>query len=833
MELNKRYYNHKGVDLKSSDLIRQAEFASDMLNCQYTDGGSVEKRPGFQGHAASAGGYGTWTYQRVLPTTGTADFRVVTVDQNLHELKTVNLTITYGGADPTCILSIFLDTETSEYRCQILEGAVLVLNSNINVGFDEATTKTLAQLAVEINAISGFTAVVTGDSSTPAAFLKIVREYNLNEDPFVGIAKYWMTVNTPTTNPLAAYYANRYNADHENVSAVQVNNVIYFGSGFNETMKYDGQNFYRAGLPNVASGVAALGGAGAITGTNYTYKIQYTQYDAAGNIIEGNLFTSNNLAAAAAQSINLTIANIQASTGFNTNGAIVNGAQVGVTEIIVDSGHTMKAGDTAYFFDGASSSYVSRTVLSTDVTRVTVSGANVNVADNAVISNNLRITIWRSKSSGATPTLFYLVADIPNNSFAATQVFNDNLADASLGELLLTPLTDRSPPPKGRYVSQWNGIMMIGGVAATPTNLYFSDVDGPEYFPNNSNALLIEPGNGDIIAGIAPNNEVFTVHGNQSFTVITGDITTGQIRVETKARDSGCVAHATLQDIDGILAWLSPQGPRQSSGGQLPIPLGAAIDESESNQASRIDPAFNNAGRPPTETFVLKRAVGFTDPQRDKYLIFVPCETDTGSVTYSNSNSRVFAYDRVRDAWLIWSGYDLSGGITYLDTELYFVERRFSTFLSSVQSVLYRRHNLVDAFDYADNTLAISGDYSPQWEALGQPSVLKSPLNIRIFSLEAVANNQFNLTIEQEINYQTDSSISSFDMSVSGGGYGVTPYGIDAYGDPLQDAFLHPLARSRIRAIRPRFKNSTIHENISITGWEIEFSTPYSPEFKP
>lgn len=836
MELNKRYYNHKGVDLKSSELIRPPEYASDMLNAQYTEGGALEKRPGYQGHALSAGGYGTWTYQRVHPMTGVADPRVVTVDANLWELHTATLTVTYAGADPTAVISIFFDIATTAYRVQILEGTVMILDTTTNVGFDEASPKTLAQLAVQINALTGFSATVTGLTSTPAAFLKIVREHDLNNDgPLIDDAKYWVMVNTPTSNPLSLYYANRFQPDHENVSTIQTNNVIYFGSGFSETMKYDGQNFYRAGLPNVGTVSSALV-AGAVTGNNYVHKIQYANYDAAGNIIEGNL-ASTVVQNAVANSFNLTIPQIEDSTGFNTNCAIVNGIQAGVTTITVDDGtggpHTLQVGDTAYFFDGVATAYTTRLVTARTPTTITIAGAPVNVADNSVISNNLRIIIWRSKSSGATPAAFFFVDEIPNNSFVASVVYNDNLIDSALGELLLTPVTDRSPPPKGRYVSQWNGIMIVGGNMESPTSLYYSDVDGPEFFPNDSNQLFIEPGNGDVITGIAANNEVFTVHGNQSFTAITGDITTGQIRVETKARDAGCVAHATLVDIDGVLCWLSPQGPRQSSGGQVPIPLGAAIDESESNQASRIDPVFDNSGRPEPLKVRGKRALGFNDTVNDKYLLFVPKEDGDNSLRYPNLNSRVYVYDRVRDAWLIWSNYNIAGGITYLGTELYLVERRYSTFSSTVQSILYRRLDLLDAYDYADNTTGIACDYSPQWEALGQPSVLKDPLKIRVFSLEAVANNQFTLTIEQEINYQTDSAIATFDMQIAGGGYGYSPYGETAYSDPAQDAAFHSLGRSRIRSVRPRFKNNVIHENISVTGWEIEFATPFREEFKP
>lgn len=834
MQLTKRFYNHKGLDLKSSDLIRPAEYASGMLNAEYSDGGAIKKRVGYQGHASSCGYSGMWTYQRVDPDTGIGAPEVLCVDENLFGLVDAQISVTYAGANPTCEISIFLDSTTSLYRAQILEGTTLVLDYSLGKGFDETTPITLADLKTQIDAIANFSATITGSTTVPAAFIKTVRNFDLTAGAYTGIADYWVQIYSPTTDPFAAHFATRNDDDFENVSSIQINNVIYFSNGIDEVYKYDGQNFYRAGLPTPASFSVGLS-AGAVTGSNYIHKIQYFQIDASGNFIEGNI-TSSTAQNAAAQQFDITVPNILAASGFNTNCAVVNGLQSGVTTITVDNGsggaHTLQVGDTAYFYDGVSTAYVTRTVTARTNTSITISGAAVNVADNAVISNNLRILIWRSKSSATTPTAFYLVDEIPNNSFAATQSYTDNNIDSALGELLFPPATDRSPPPKGKYISQWNGQMCIAGSFESPTSFYYSDIDGPEYFPADSNQLFIEPGNGDIITGIAPNNEVFTIHGAVSFTVISGDISTGQIRVETRARDVGCVAHATIQDMDGVLGWLSPQGPRMSSGGQVPVPMGPAIDPSESNQASRIDPDFNNEGRSETEKYQFKRAVGFNYTSADKYLLFVPCESVEGGERYTNSNSRVYAYDRVRDAWLKWSNLDFSAGVCVFGDEFYFIERRYSEFESAVQHILYRRHNLSDAFDYADNVDPIDFDYSPQWEALGEPSVLKDCLAIRVFSVESVPNNQFDLTIEQENNFQADANVATFVVEISGGGYGNSAYGDDPYSDPTVDAFLHPMARSRLRATRPRFKNEVIHEAVLITGWELEFSTPYRPEFK-
>lgn len=832
-KFTKKYENHYGVDLKSSDLNRPEQFASYLLNSQHTAAGSPQKRKGFQAHAATSGGYGMWTYERRNPITGADEKEVLKIDQTLYKMASATLSIAYSGSATTCQVSVYLDPTLLTYQIMIVEGATTVLSTDLGIGFDEASPVTIATIATAINAIANFTATTAGTTTTPAAFLSIIRNYDIVQDGTLTLtAKSFSSVNTPIANPLSTYYSKRNNDDFENVSAVQIQNCMYFGSGWDYTMKYDGQNFYRAGIPEPISLTVALAGGGSVTGNNYLHVIRYIQYDNSGNIIEGNLFFSTSgVLNAAGQNFTLTIPNILAASGFNTNCALVNGNQVGITTITVtNSPHTMKVGDIAYFLDGVSGLYVERAVTAVTATTITIAGANVNVLNGAVISNNLRIGVYRNETAGSSPLAWQLVAEIPNNSFSATQTYTDSKTDAQLGEDLIEPATDRSPPPKGKYLANWNSIMVIGGKVDEPINLYYSDVENCEYFPADSNQLIIESGAQDTISGIAPNNEVFVVGGQRSFTVISGDVLTGQLRIETKSRDIGVSSHASMQELDGWLMWLSDKGPRYSTGGQIPLPLGP----SPANDAtSRIDPEFDNSGRISTEVYKLKRAVGFIDRVNQLYQVYVPAETSHSGTLAPNDNSKVYIYEKNRDAWLVWNNLNYAGGVCIFGTESYFSERRYSDFTSSVQSILYRRHNLEDAWDYADNNTFVDWDYSMGWEAFGEPNVLKTFLAVKTFFLEEIPNNTFTLTIKQEVNYESGAARATFDIIGSEGGYGITPYGTTPYGDPGNPPGTHSLARDRIKSMRLRFQNQNIHENVALTGWEIEAVRPYRAGFKP
>lgn len=828
----KRYDNHYGLDLKSDDLSRSIKFASLIKNAQYRKSGAIEKRPGFQAHAASVGGFGQFTYNRVDPVTGIEAPVEVTFNQTPYKLNFSTLNVTYVGSDATALLSIFFDTVSDEYRCQILEGSLTVLDMALGLGFDEASPVTISDLSVAIDALANFTSSVTGATTTPAAFLKITRDWDLASSggAFAGLAGYWTAINTTVTNPFSGYYAHRNDTDFENVSVVQLNNVLFCTNGYDEVHKYDGQTFYRAGVPNPPSLTSAVGAAGAITGNNYLWKAQIVQKDAVGNFIEGNWLVTTPIINLAAQRGTLTVGNVLAGTGFNTNGALVNGNQVGVTVITVtNSPHTMQVGDTAYFLDRSTGNYVERVVTARTATTITIAGAAVNVNNGDAISNNLRIVLYRSKTSGSTPTVFYVVNEIPNNSFAATQTYDDNKTDAQLGEQFIEPLTDRSPPPKGKYNSAFAGLHILAGDLMAPNTVYFSDVDGSEYFPNTgTNEFDVPTPKGEIISGLAPNNEVFAIFKDPGIVIVSGDLATGQIKVDHITSDIGCKAHATIKEVKGALCFLDSKGPYRMVGGQIPRPLGELVDPETQQVYGRLEPVFDQRGKTDAFRLNLKKAVAINHGLAEKYILFLPVDTSQFAAgNWASANSRVFAYDYSRDAWLEWNNLNMAGGLSVLGDELYWQERRYSDFTLGITNVMYRQLNLGDAWDYQDNDIAVDWDYGAQWETLDYPKVSKRFIRVGVYSLEEIPNNDFSVNVQTEVDFIKDAPKADFTLDLSGGGYGVAAYGTGPYGDPSESSPDHPLSRGRFGSLRLRFKNNTPQQNVVINGWELEIATPY------
>lgn len=835
----KRYENHYGLDLKSTDLNRDPKFASLILNAQYKKSGGIEKRPGFQFHAEHDDncGLGLFVYNKKNPTTGASEAEVVSVGVGASRLLFCELEVEYVGADPTAVLNLFFDPDEGEYYCQILEGSSLVVDEPLGLGYDENPSVTVADLAAIINATTNFNASATGDTTVSAAFLNIVRDHDLSSsgENVTMQAGYWQSINQTVTSPFDNFADSINDDDFELMTGVQIQNCLYLaGGGKDYVHKYDGQTLYRAGLPSVGSLTSVLGASTGFTGSKYLYAARVIQYDAAGNIFEGNITYTSNEIDTTDDKVNVTVGNILANSGFNTNCAIANGAQAGVTTILVDSGHTMKVGDTAYFYDGLSGAYVEREVIGKDTTHITIDGSAVNIADNAVISNNLRIGLYRSKTSSSTPTVWYHLVDLPNDSFNSTQVYVDSKADTALGEQLIEPLTDRSVPPLLRYISMFQNQMVGGGNPVAKSTLYWSDVDGCEYFPSSENSQNLDTIVGDDISGIFPNNEILAVFKDKSINLVSGTMADNKLRFDWSQGDVGCIAHHTIRDIQGNTCWLSDRGPYRMVAGQIPTPLGENKDG-----GGRVEPLFDQTGIAEESVYKLKRAFAINDRNSQKYIIHLPCESlSPDDDVYTNENSVLIAWDYAKGvsvgSWLMWDKLDFSSGAVLFGDEFYFMGRDYTSYFldPGIKRRLFRRLNLNDAWDYEDNHEAITWDYGTCWETAGDASVLKKFLKLRIYSADSTPNNEATLNVQTEADFISDSVKAEFDLDQSGSGYGDASYGDLPFGTPTQSLFEHKLGNGKFTSMRFRFHNAEHQQNVDIDAWETEIAAPYRPEFK-
>lgn len=444
------------------------------------------------------------------------------------------------------------------------------------------------------------------------------------------------------------------------------------------------------------------------------------------------------------------------------NVAIVDGDQSSINSITVQqnyplalNNHTIQLGDIVFFLD-SNGDFQRRNVTGVSATIITIDGIPVTISDltliasenqrtNAInlqvinpnpitlqssskISNNLRINIYRTRqgeSFGVNGKL-YLVASIPNNSFAGVQTFFDGIPDTELGRVFDNPDNIPNPPPISKYLKSFgNQLFYAGGERGNPENsdrVFFSAGNSPEWVSLAADFFNV-PNSDDDITGIGVSGSTLITTKNQSLWAATGNFLTGQIEVVQIAPGTniGCVAHATIASVGSLMYFTHTNGVYAITENQLfptdafgnPVPLSLAIDA-----------LFRETNFLPQTRYVLKRAVAINYTKDNQYLLFLPCEDSQSSIRTANANSIILAYDYQKKDWYTWINMNAAGGMVVIDDNLYFQERRYSGVDGNTAN-LYKQHRFYRLIDHADHAGAQRCEWRSSWEDLGQPEVRK------------------------------------------------------------------------------------------------------------
>jgi hypothetical protein len=318
-KLLRGFANFQGLDLRSSDLDRSPEFATEILNVDYRKTGAMTKRKGYQGKLTDRGGYGTSIYADLNITTGAITEKMVTVDDTLWIQSDENLTITYTGSE-TARCDMYYSPSESAFYLDLYDDNVLVLHTSLGVVVEELSFVTVSDLVTAINAVTDFSASGSGNTGSPAAFLGIKRDFEItaagNDISYTAWEEAVIPTNAPT--PFTAAQAAISNQDFENASFANINGVLYIATGYDAMYKFDGVRLYKAGLPEPVSAPTTALVAGSVTDTRkYQYTYEYT--DAKGNIIESEASDESITVSPAGQDVTVTVNNIQETTGFDTD----------------------------------------------------------------------------------------------------------------------------------------------------------------------------------------------------------------------------------------------------------------------------------------------------------------------------------------------------------------------------------------------------------------------------------------------------------------------------------------------------------------------------------
>lgn len=831
--------NWRGLDLRDPLLLIGRDYSPELLNIEITRAGNhITKRRGNKIVATkdSAPYLGIFAYLYTDPDTGGVLEEMIGIDEQLKRLTTNFMTVSYAGASVNANLTFTLNSTTNTWQIA-LDTAGVITTIDVGTGL-EAIPTDMTSLAASISGVAGYTATVTGDGTVPAAFLPLSISVDVKSAAQDFTYYTWTTINHTygATPPFDLYEAAKFDPAFQNATLVNYEDSVFIGTGYEFLHKYDGQTVYRAGLPEASPGSHTLSGGG-FTDTNIRYYYRYVQKDNRGRINHG-VFSDQIPAYPAtisptAQTVNLTVSNVLAGTGFNTNCAKVNGNQVAVTTIVVDNTNTLQIGDTAYFLDRSSSTYVERLITNRSATSITIDGAAVNVNDDDIISNNLRIEIVRTIAGGLS---LFEVVQIPNNSFSATQIYADSTGVTT--DEILEP--EFPPDPlllKPRYLAVHQGILVAAGDFDNPNLISLGSIEEPEAFPTATHSAEVRSNLSGSITALASDQEVLLIFKLRAIYMATGDLPSLTFRIEKVHEGQiGCTSQHSIKEIPDKLIFLSQVGFFGIRNGVLDRKLGFPINPAILNRN------FAALGL----TLNPIRAIALTVPLEEKYFCFIPAESEISSATFPNENSRIFVYDysEIEDTgaeagrWLEHHNMNMGGGATLLDEVPFFASRIFNSGLAAIESYLYEQNLTLTDFDYVDHHEPISALYSSAWNsgktAEGEPSSFKVALRHKIYNQNTNVS-MFRIDCRTERDYITGQNHSAWQYlfgTADSSGWGIFPWGIGPWGSPSSTERKVKLNAGKFRSIRFIYTNTYANENMSITGYEYEAAYPYRREMK-
>lgn len=815
--LKKEFRTTLGLDLRTSDLLREPGAATEVNNVMFRQTGALSKRKGYQIKTENeTGGAGLHKFNNINIDTGVITEELITFDDDAHLYTQNTITFSYSGAG-SAYYDMYYDTTNDAFFFDVYEDGASVSSTNLGNGKGGSDT-TVAQLVTTLNALTDFTCTTSGSPSTPAAFIDLNRNVTVASGGTSVYFYTWVTIDPPNnyTTPFSSHWAARNDADFELNTVATINDVLFIANGYDELHKYDGNRVYRAGMKaGSAPTTNLITGSSSLTGSfNYKYLYEYT--DAKGNIIQGVAAETATAAAPSSQDVELTVQFLQDTTGFNTDQAVADGSgspQSGTT-ITVDSGHNLKVDDTVYISDNGS--IVSRVITATTATTITVNAALTSVPDNSVISC-VKVIIYRTKNAG---TLYYELTELVNDSSSSTSVYTDTTADSSLLVDFVEPIRPHELPPKGRYIDVWRDTLIITGDRQNVNKVYYSDIDSAEYFPSLANNFTLAAKLGGGNSGLKVLDNTLFVFKPESILSINGDLAADNFRVDPMSDEGiGCIAHATIKEINRRVWFLSNKGVYSLSASDL------------RDESSAIDPRFDI-------DYNSKQSVAFHWIDRDMYILLLPIlSTDGGSEDYYGSTSVILTYDKFRKSWLQWSNWNMQGGMAEYNDEIYLSGRELDPVAGTAKNYTKKVIEKGTLDDYMDHDTAITFTYKSHWEALQEPSVFKKFNRIKLQSLDGSINDfetqSFSLDITTDHDYVA-SAVSSLTLDMGGGasGWGNSEWGNFPWGETRLTSRESKLASKKAKALRVNFSNTNAQENVLISGYTLEIATPFDMAIK-
>jgi hypothetical protein len=300
----------------------------------------------------------------------------------------------------------------------------------------------------------------------------------------------------------------------------------------------------------------------------------------------------------------------------------------------------------------------------------------------------------------------------------------DSIADAAQGTEYIFPSVAGTPLPTKtepiRALATYRGGLLV----AFNDTVYFSDSVILEAFPVEF-YYRPSPQDSTPITGFAPRADHHLVFKENSTTIVSGELVTGQFVVDTLTDSVGCIAPNSIVQIDSdegsFHYWLDRSGVYRQAGSNSP----QLVSDIE---GSSIQAIFDKTGSPIVSYSAVsgelqfRLATAYHDLELKLYVLCIPL--GLGSTGYPTTY-RTFAFNYKKNEWYEWANYSFGkGAVTTADRGVFTAERNVLD--GSIRAYIEKRLSLGGAWDYSDNEQGVAWSYKSGFDSLGEPNQKKA-----------------------------------------------------------------------------------------------------------
>lgn len=664
-----------------------------------------------------------------------------------------------------------------------------------------------------------------------------------------------------------------------NVSHTILNNNMYFATGFDEICKYDGNKIYRAGLPQPGSTHTGNTYVDLITGKTKGRGIvaNFLSDHAVPDPEDPIIFTEYIDGNGDTQTVDLT-------GGLEPNDSQQNGEFYGymLTYRHVDNNYhiissTQSPVDTTSHYHGGGT--VTKHFVEVEVPTIQA-GTGFDLT-------GTEISIWRSpknttqsvaaassfyqvttEDSSGNPIEKYLInkSDLPTNYAdyinveeedpvtPTTRCYISNgfiVNDPNVTSIKYLDFLDDSMivnnqfilmgdyaegrhdlPPMTSHITNHQGCLVLANSFLNNTELYYSLPEfnfatgeiGSEYFPLNSNSVLLDGFSGGPITGVKTLKETLFVFHEKSVSVLSGDLTSTGVQYLKKdslssQAEIGSISKDCFLEYESSLTFLSEEGimttntqasyPQELSKNIKPLLLPKNLDRTRSISFFTAE----------------EDVMGFFIPVKDTNFMDLP--TSKG-IFNDSTKSKLFVFDVNVQGWLEWDNIDMSGGVCRHDGETFFLSRQKGVISLNIFKTAS------DKSSYSDFNQPIDTQMITSWNSAGNSAIFKKYVRLKVFctdSHQEFEGNSFKLNLYLRSNFDNKDIGPIVLDPGSFGGWGIPYWGEFSWGSRDFQGIRTKLF-GKSKSIALHFSNNTINENILMSGYAMEIVAPYQMEIK-